>query len=339
MQPGTSYSGQRILVTGGTGFLGAWIIRALVLKGYQVRAIRRATSELPSFIDSSILQKVEWVEGDILDITSLQEAMSGIDAVIHSAAIVSFLAAEREAMYATNINGTANVVNLCLELSVKRFVYISSVAALGRTSDGEQVNEKKSWEETGVHTHYAITKYRAEMEVWRAMAEGLEGVILNPSTIIGFGNWNNSSCAIFKHAYEEFPWYTNGVNGFIAVEDVASATIALLESNISTERFIINGANWSFRQLLNTIAAGFGKKPPHRQASRIVGQLAWRLEKIKSWLSGKKPLLTRESAKIAQSVTYYNSDKLLETLPGFRFSPLESAISESCRQYLAQHSR
>lgn len=339
MQPGSSYSGQRILVTGGTGFLGAWIIRALVRKGYQVRAIRRATSELPDFIDSSILQKVEWVEGDILDITSLQEAMSGIDAVIHSAAIVSFLAAEREAMYATNINGTANVVNLCLELSVKRFVYISSVAALGRTSDGERVNEKKSWEETGVHTHYAITKYRAEMEVWRAMAEGLDGVILNPSTIIGFGNWHNSSCAIFKHAYEEFPWYTNGVNGFVAVKDVASATIALLESNISTERFIINGANWSFRQLLNTIAAGFGKKPPHRQASRIVGQLAWRLEKIKSWLSGKKPLLTRESAKIAQSVTYYNSDKLLETLPGFQYSSLESAISESCRQYLAQHSR
>nr|WP_214460591.1 SDR family NAD(P)-dependent oxidoreductase [Flavihumibacter fluvii] len=328
----------KVLVTGGTGFLGAWIIRALVLEGYQVRAIKRSGSELPGFIESHVLQKVNWVEGDVLDIMSLKEAMAGIDVVIHAAAIVSFQKADRANMYATNINGTANVVNLSLEAGIKKLIYISSVAALGRTKDGDKVDEKKVWEESAVNTHYAISKYRAEMEVWRGFAEGQEGVILNPSTIIGYGNWNNSSCAIFKNVYDEFPWYTNGVNGFVDVEDVARAVIILMSSKINGERFILNGDNWSFRLLLNTMADAFQKKHPFREASPIMGQIAWRLEKIKSRFTGKKPLLSKETAKVAQSKTYFDNSKILSALPGFQFTPLDSAISQSCKRYLAQHS-
>jgi nucleoside-diphosphate-sugar epimerase len=239
-------------------------------------------------------------------------------------------------MYATNVAGTANVVNLCLEAGIKRLIHISSVASLGRTSNGEIISEKKQWVESKINTHYAISKYRSEMEVWRGFAEGLEGVILNPSTIVGFGNWNNSSCAIFKNAFEEFPWYTNGLNGFVYVEDVARVIIHLMNSKITGERFIISAENWTFKQLLSAMADGFHKKHPSREASPAIGQFAWRLEKIKSVFTGKKPLLSRESAKVAQSRTSFDNRKILSVLPGFQFTPLDAAILASCKQYLAQ---
>lgn len=327
---------QHILVTGGTGFLGAWVIRQLVLDGFRVSAIKRKESTIPAFIEPDILGQVNWLEGDVLDLVSLEDALQGVDAVIHSAAIVSFLKEDRKKMYTTNVEGTANLVNLALEMGIKRLVMVSSVAALGRTAKGEEVDEKKSWTESKSNTHYALSKYWAEMEMWRAMAEGLNGVIVNPSTIIGYGNWNNSSCAIFRNAYDEFPWYSNGVNGFVSVEDTARAIVALLQSEITNERFILNGENWSFRQLFDTIAEGFGKKKPRLEATPLLSQLAWRLEKLKSWFSGKKPLLSKETAKIAQSQTYFNNQKLLQHLPGFRYTPLRDAILQSCARYLQE---
>lgn len=328
-----------ILVTGGTGFLGAYILSRLILDGYKVTAIKRKDSALPNFIDPEILQQVNWLEGDVLDIGSLDDAMENVDAVIHAAAIVSFHKADRLKMYATNINGTANVVNMAIEKGIKKMVHVSSVAALGRTKLGEIIDENKTWTISRNNTHYAISKQKAEMEMWRGMAEGLQGVIVNPSTILGYGNWNNSSCAIFKNAWQEFPWYTNGVNGFVYVEDVANATVQLLKSDVSMERFIINGDNWSFKQLLITMATSFGKKPPSRKAGRLLGSLAWRLEKLKSMLSGQKPLLSRESAKIAQSNSRFDNSKITFALPGFRFTPLEEAIQISCKRYLQEHSR
>src|SRR5882724_1044651 len=226
----------RVLVTGGTGFLGAYIINELVNNGYEVKAIRRS-NKLPFFIPVDVLNKVEWIQGDILDITGLEQAMEGMDTVIHSAAKVSTDPGERKEMYKTNIDGTINVVNAALEKKIKKLVYISSVAVLGRTENGATVNEGKQWEERNLHTHYAISKYHAEMEVWRAIAEGLDAIIINPSTILGYGDWNNSSCALFKTAYNEFPWYTEGINGFVDVHDAAKAVVLLMQTNINGERF------------------------------------------------------------------------------------------------------
>ena len=189
-------------------------------KGYRVSAIRRS-NKLPAFIPAIIFKEVEWIDGDILDTNILEAAMEGVDAIVHSAAKVSFVAAEQQSMFKTNIEGTANVVNAALLKNVKRLLYVSSVASLGRTANGETVTEKKQWEDSKLNTSYAISKYNAEMEVWRGIGEGLNAVIVNPSTILGYGDWNNSSCAIFKSSYNEFPWYSNGVNGFVAVEDVA----------------------------------------------------------------------------------------------------------------------
>jgi dihydroflavonol-4-reductase len=323
-----------VLITGGTGFLGAYIIKHLITAGYRVRALRRRNSPLPFFIDPAILNQVEWVEGDVLDVVSLQDAMEDIDIVVHAAGLVSFSPDKKKAVFEVNTLGTANVVNVALEMKVRRLIHISSVAALGRTQIGERITEDKIWDGSKINSAYAVSKYKAEMEVWRGIAEGLEGVVLNPSIIIGFGNWNHSSCAIFKTIYKGFPWYTQGINGFVYVEDTARAAVALMASDISGERFIVNGDNWSYQQVLNAIADGLGKKRPSRLLTPFLAALAVSVEKFRSFFTGKQALITRETTRTAQHVSYYSSDKLLSSLPDFHFTPLPEAIRTASVQYL-----
>jgi nucleoside-diphosphate-sugar epimerase len=165
------------------------------------------------------------------------------------------------------------------------------------------------------------------------MAEGLNAVILNPSTILGYGDWNMSSCMIFKNIYDEFKWYSPGINGFVDVEDVARVAVLFLENDITEQRFIVNGDTWTFKKLMDTIANCFGKKRPSRQTTPFLMSLAWRIEKLKSLFSGKRPLLTKESARVAQSKTWFLNDKILETLPGFSFTPLDQTIKKACEKY------
>jgi len=324
----------KVLVTGGTGFLGSYIIKELIEKGYSVRAIRR-NNNLPAYISNEILSRAEWIEGNVLDVVALQDAMENIDTVIHSAGVVSFVKRDRKRMYQVNVEGTANVVNMALEKNVKKLIHISSVAALGRKDNGTHVNEEKKWEENKMNTHYAKSKRNAELEVWRGISEGLNAVILNPSTVIGYGNWNIGSCAIFKNIYKEFPWYSPGINGFVDVEDVARLTIQLIESNIDSERFIINGDTWSFKKLQDFIADSFSKKKPTKVAGPFLMGTAWRLERLKSIITRKDPLLTKESARVAQSQTYFENDKILKTFPGFSFTPLEISIKNACEKYMS----
>lgn len=323
----------KILITGGTGFLGAYIIKELIEKGYSVRGLRRSF-RLPAYIPADVLDRVEWVKGDVLDVVSLQDAMEGMDIVIHAAAAVSFRKKERKNMYQVNVDGTANVVNMALEKNIKRLVHISSVAALGRTAGGGHVNEDKKWEDSKVNTHYGKSKYKAELEVWRGISEGLEAVIVNPSTILGYGDWNTGSCAIFKNIWKEFKWFTPGINGFVDVEDVARVTVLLMESTIAEERFVVSGDTWSFRQLQDRVADNFQKKRPAREATPFLLGIAWRIEKLKSLFSGATPLLTKESARVAVSQTWFENDKLLRAFPGFSFTPLEETIKNACKKYL-----
>lgn len=322
-----------VFVTGGTGFLGSYILKRLVESDIEVIAIRRSGKQ-PFYIPPGILKKVNWVEGDILDISLIKDAMRASDTVIHAAAIVSFSSMDRSKMYKVNVEGTENVVNAALESNIKRFLHVSSVAALGRTTTSEFVNENKKWEKNKNNTHYAITKHKAEMHVWRGIAEGLNGVIVNPSTIIGFGDWNQSSCAIFKNAYKEFPWYTNGLNGFVGVEDVAELVARLAFSSVSEQRFIINAENWKFQRLFETIADHFHKKHPNREAGKFIGTVAWRMEALRSTITGKRPLLTKETYRIAHSQTSFDNSALLKLFPDFQYTPLEKVIQQACKSYL-----
>lgn len=308
-------------VTGGSGLVGSHLIRALINKNLRVRAIYR--TEIPFTSDSD---KLEWVKGDILDLISLQEAMEGVDEVYHCAAIVSFNPAEKKLLNKTNIEGTANVVNVSLESKVKKLCYVSSVAALGRIRKDRMISEKMQWSESTSNSEYGKTKFYAEMEVWRGIAEGLKAVIVNPSIILGASDWENGSSALFKNAYNEFPWFTDGVTGFVDVENVVDAMIALMQSNISGERFILNAANISYREFFTMIANAFNKKPPHRKVTPFLAGLIWRLEAVKALFSGKKPLLTRETANTAQAKAYFDNSKISAYLPEFSFTPIQQSI-------------
>ncbi len=324
---------KNILVTGGTGFVGAYILSALRSSGYNIRAIRRKTP-VPIYIHPSLEQGIDWVEADILDVVSIEAAMKNVDAVIHAAAIVSFHSSDKQRMMKVNVDGTANIVNAAVEAGVKKILHVSSVAALGRTMQESHVNEEKKWEETKADTPYAKSKHLAEMEVWRGAGEGMDAVIINPSTVLGYGDWNSSSTRIFKNVYEGFPWYTTGINGFVDVEDVARAAILLLESDISEERFVVNSENWTFQQLFSTISKYFNKPAPSKLATPMLGKMAWRGEMVKSWFTGKKPLLTKHSSRIAQSCTHFDNGKILAALPGFSFTPLEESIKRACEKYV-----
>ncbi|WP_431212469.1 hypothetical protein ACQ86N_43330 [Puia sp. P3] len=153
--------------------------------------------------------------------------------------------------------------------------------------------------------------------------------------MLGYGDWNNSSCKLFRTAYDEFPWYTEGINGFVDVTDTAKAIVGLLDSDVTAERYILNGDNWTFRKLFDTMADGFGKKRPHREATPFLAGLAWRMAGLKSSFTRQPSILTRESARVARSKTFFDNSKILRQLPGFRFTPLDVSIRAACESYLS----
>jgi dihydroflavonol-4-reductase len=316
-----------ILVTGGTGLVGSHLIKQLVKQGRPVKALYRS-----AILKIDGYQNVEWVQGDILDVVALQEAVQDVEEVYHCAAIVSFSPRAKDEMFKTNIEGTANVVNACLEGGVKKLCFVSSVSALARMTTDREIDETMNWTEETSNSNYGKSKYLAEMEVWRGIGEGLQAVIVSPTLILGSGDWNKGSAGIFKSAYDEFPWYTEGVTGFVDVEDVVRAMIGLMDNNITKQRFIINEGNYTYKEVFTKIAKWFGKKPPHKKVTPFIASVVWRLEAIKAKLSGKDPLLTRETANTAQTVVHFNNSKLKKFLPDFEYTPLDETIQRVCKE-------
>ncbi len=321
-----------ILVTGATGLVGSHLIQALVNSGKKVRALYRST--IPAIVHA---EKIDWVQGDILDILSLEDAFINIHQVYHCAAIVSFNPSQKEWLYKTNIEGTANVVNACIEKSVKKLVFVSSVAALGRIREDKPINESMNWTPETSNSEYGKSKYLAELEVWRGMGEGLEVAVINPVIILGAGDWNNGSSAIFKSAYDEFPWYTKGMSGFVDVIDVVKALMTIMDSSISGERFIISGCNTHYRTVFNLIATAFNKKIPHKKVTPFLAGIIWRLEAIKAIFTHKNPLLTKETAKTAQALVQFDNSKFLARFPEFTYTPLEISIERISKEMLTKY--
>ncbi|MEX6688626.1 NAD-dependent epimerase/dehydratase family protein [Danxiaibacter flavus] len=315
-----------VLVTGANGLVGSELVQQLAGTGKRVRALyHRSKPQIQ-------LTGVEWVQADILDVIELEDAMKGVSEVYHCAAIVSFSPKRRKLIHQTNIDGTENVVNACIDNNIRKLVYVSSVAAIGRKKDQEHVDEELKWDDHMHNSAYAKSKFLAEMSVWRGIGEGLDAVIVNPTVILGAGDWNKGSSELFKSIYKEFPWYSEGVNGFVDVQDVASVMIQLMESNISAQRFIVSAENISYKELFTSIANGFGKKVPHKRVTPFIAAVVWRLEAIKSFFSGKDPMITKETANTAQSKVYYDNTKLLKFLPGFYYTPLTQSIQRICKQ-------
>jgi len=333
-----------ILVTGGTGLLGAHVLFRLLEDGKPVRALHRSASSLTTVRDifshyatdvDGLMARIVWVQGDILDIPSLEDAMKDVTEVYHVAATVSFDPKDREWMDKVNIEGTANVVNLCLDHKA-RLCHVSSVAALGRSEGQSMINELTEWKDSTRNSNYGKSKRKAELEVWRGMAEGLEAVIVNPCIILGPGNWNQSSAALFTKVWKGLPYYTEGVNAMVDARDVADIMVRLMAKGICGQRYVVAADNFPLRQIVNGIADGLSKKRPTIKASAPLMAVAWRLEKLRAVVTGSKPFITRETADNALHISRYDNSKLLQALPEFRFRPMEQTVAEVSRMFLKQ---
>ncbi len=321
----TSSRQGKVLVTGGSGLLGRELIRQLVSHGKNVTAIYNNAS-----LDDLSFPQLNKVRCDILDVNVLEEVMDGVEELYHCAGKVSFIPRDTRQIFKVNVEGTANVVNAALNAGVKKMLHVSSVAALGRIRQDEFINETMQWTEETSNSRYGQSKYMGEMEVWRGIAEGLNAVIVNPSLVIGSGNWHESSTAIFKSVYNEIPWYTDGMTGVVDVKDVANAMIMLMDSDINAERFIISAENIGFHDLFKMIAKEFNKKIPSKKVTPLLAAIVWRLEAIKSKFTGVSPLITKETARTAMSKVRFDNSKLKKYLPAFQYNSLENTIRTTC---------
>jgi dihydroflavonol-4-reductase len=316
-----------ILITGATGFLGSELAKQLVEQGNTIRCTKRASSVIPAFL-SAYNDKIEWVDADIMDAFALEDALDDVTHVYHCAAWVSLRQKDKAPMIRTNVAGTANLVNLCLERGI-RLLHVSSVAAVGSPLPGEITTENHHLEETAENDGYAISKLESEMEVWRGVSEGLNAVIVNPSLILGAHAGTEGTGQIFETVRKGLKFYTEGGGGFVDVADVAKCMILMMKSDIEAERFIISAENRYYKDITAKIAEGFGLKPPSVLAKPWMMGLAWRWSALIAMLSGKAPAIDKTSAEAANKVIRFDNAKLKKAI-GFEFRGIDGVVKEVC---------
>lgn len=311
-----------ILVTGGTGLVGAHLLLHLLENGENVRAIYRKknniqkTKSLFQHYDKlALFDAIEWVHADILDIPSLEHAFATITTVYHCAALISFDPKDENLLRKINIEGTANIVNFCLAKGVQKLCYVSSIAALGDLAPHETIKtEETEWNPEKHHSDYAISKYGAEMEIWRGQQEGLNVIIVNPGIIIGPGFEDQGSGQLIKKIADGMLFYTSGSTGFVAVDDVVRMMYQLTQSTICNERFILIGQNIIFRDLFNTIADSLKVKRPSIEAKPFMIEIAWRLNWILSLFSLNRNTISKDTLRSSISKNDYSNNKIKTTL-------------------------
>ncbi len=324
-----------IFITGCNGLIGSSIARDLLSRGEKILALRRKSSDLSLVRD--IENYIQWIEGDLSDTEILNKAMEQCDTVIHAAAVISFSPRNRNEMYRVNVEGTANVVNAALKNSIKRCCFISSIAALGRKKDEFKINENALWEDSEMNTHYAKSKYLAELEVWRGIEEGLPAFIVNPSVVLGPGNWENGSTKIFQYVYNKNKFYTNGHINVVDVEDVVSIIVKLLERNdCFGERFILNAGSVRYKELFSTIARSFNVKAPSIEVGKILAEIVWRVERLRALFVTTEPLLTKETVKLSAFSFEYSNEKIVQLLE-YKFLPLNATTDKTCRELISRY--
>ncbi|MEO8885775.1 MAG: NAD-dependent epimerase/dehydratase family protein [Mucilaginibacter sp.] len=317
----------KVLVTGATGFLGAEVARQLVNTGQAIRCTKRKYSIIPQIL-KPYAALIEWVNADMLDAFALEDALQGITQVYHCAAWVSLKQADKHPMIRTNITGTANLVNLCADNGI-RLVHVSSIAAIGQAKPGELITENHHLDASAENDGYALSKLESEMEVWRGIAEGLDAVIVNPSLIIGADAGISGSGQLFETVRKGLKFYTNGSAGFVDVEDVAKCMIALMDSNITAERYIISAENRNYKQITAEIAKSFGIKPPAFFAKPWMMDLAWRGAALAALITRKPPAIDKIAAQSASQNRDYDNSKIKYAI-AIDFKHISKTIEEVC---------
>jgi len=322
---------QRILVTGGTGVLGAYIVRHLLEEGYSnIEIFTRKGKK--SNLDFANDARVLFTDGDITTLFPLTDCIERADYVIHTAATVSFDPRDFKIMHEVNVEGTANVMNISSNSSVKKVIHVSSIAALGRSGKTNLISESTTWVNSKYNSYYGITKYLAEQEVWRSYHEGQSMAIVNPSLILGDGDWNQSSLQIFKKAYDGLPYYPTGGTGIVDVKDVSRFIVQLLESAVDGERFIVSGGNISYKDIFLKLASGMDRKAPSKPAPKWMLSILWRIEKIRCLLTRQRPIVTRESVKSTAMHSNYDNSKSLG-FNEFRYREMDKTLLEYAGRY------
>ena len=330
-----------ILVTGGTGLVGSHLLLELISAGEEVKALRRPASNIEQVRKTfswyrkdadELFRKIQWVEGDVLDIYSLDEAVDGVTEIYHCAGLVSFYKKDRFELQRINHFGTANIVNAALKAGIKKLCHVSSVSALGKEKQGETITENHLWKTSKHNSYYAISKYAGEREVWRGMEEGLDSIIVIPSIILGPGNWNSGSTKLFSTVWNGMPFYSTGINGYIDVRDVSSLMLKLMKSDLKNERYIFSAEDVSFRNIIRMIAASMGKTKPFIKLAPWMGETGWRVEQVKI-LAGIRPTFSKEIARAAFGKFYFSNDKISAALQ-HKYIPIQESIENTARIFL-----
>ena len=334
-----------ILVTGATGILGRVIVLELLKQGKKVRATKRKSSNINDVKHSfqfytenpeEFFNKIEWIDVDFDDIDSLKTALINVEEVYHCAAKVSFHPDDRKEMYHSNIVGTRNILFACENSSVKKFCFVSSVAVLDGTDENGKVTEDSNFNPKLHHSKYAKSKHFSEMEVWRASAEGLKTVIINPGVIIGSGNWQSSSGEIFG-TFEKFPYAMSGSSNYVDVRDVANIAIALMERNIFGERFLIISENKKLVEVANLIRQKLGKSQA-KVLPKWILNVGYVLNLLLGWLIPPLRLLNRINIQAVTSHHILSNNKIKERLD-YQFIPITESIDFHLKNYIKDHQK
>jgi nucleoside-diphosphate-sugar epimerase len=323
-----------IAVTGANGLLGSFIIRNLITNNQPFIAIKRSDSDTTLVAD--IADKITWRDADVNDPVSLYEALEGVTHVIHAAAIVSFNPRQSKNILKTNVQGTQHVVDASLSRAVKRIVHISSVAALGRQKNQSVINEENKWIESPLNSKYAYSKYQAELEIFRAQEEGISTVIINPSVILAPTDWDRSSSQLFKYVWKQKFFYINGSLNYVDVRDVATIACTLLNAPLQGQRFIVSGGSISFNDFFNLVAKCFNKKAPFIKLNRTFLTLVAFLENFRSVITRSNPLITPETARLADTSFTYDNAKITKAL-NFRFQTIDKTVQWCCDAYMKKN--
>ncbi|WP_172279500.1 NAD-dependent epimerase/dehydratase family protein [Chryseobacterium sp. LAM-KRS1] len=329
-----------VFVTGATGILGRVIILELLKKGKKVRAAKRRTSNLNEVKHSyqfytensdDFFNKIEWVDVDFDDMNSLEDALKGVEEVYHCAAKVSFHPQDEKEMYHTNIKGTENLLFACEGSSVTKFLHVSSVAVLDGYNEKGELDEESDFNPKVDHPAYAISKHLSEMEVWRASAEGLKTIIINPAIIIGSGNWNQSSGELFS-TFEKNNFTFSGGSSYVDVRDVARISVELMENNIFGERFILVSENKRYAETGNYIRKKLGLKNARilSKAELNAGRIA---NILFGWLIPQLKLVTKSNIESITSFNTISNEKIKQKL-NYQFIPIEESIDFHLNNYI-----